>query len=157
MSTKNPLTPDGIEWATFRFVAQHLNHCATPAMHRREDHEVHKGHVMALEKKSLCIGLLLPTSYLTKIPLASSPFWFKCVHLLFYTYHLPLVNYAIWSVLQLNYRLPKNKIQLDATYYFIMLMLGSTCFGHHYAHRQELTTWVVLQPTVMKLIHPTCT
>jgi len=25
----------------------------------------------------------------------------------------------------------KNKIQLDATYYFIMLMLGSTCFGHH--------------------------
>ena len=34
----------------------------------------------------------------------------------------------------------KNKIQLDATYYFIMLMLGSTCFGHHYAHHQELTT-----------------
>jgi len=35
----------------------------------------------------------------------------------------------------------KNKIQLDATYYIIMLiMLGSTCFGHHYAHHQELTT-----------------
>jgi len=34
----------------------------------------------------------------------------------------------------------KNKIQLDATYYFITLMLGSTCFGHHYAHHQELTT-----------------
>jgi len=34
----------------------------------------------------------------------------------------------------------KNKIKLDATYYFIMLMLGSTCFGHHYAHHQELTT-----------------
>jgi len=32
----------------------------------------------------------------------------------------------------------KNKIQLDATYYFIMLMLGSTFFGHHYAHHQEL-------------------
>jgi len=26
---KNPLTPDGVEPATFRFVAQHLNHCAT--------------------------------------------------------------------------------------------------------------------------------
>ena len=29
MSIKNPLTPVGIEPATFRFVAQHLNHCAT--------------------------------------------------------------------------------------------------------------------------------
>ena len=26
---KNPLTPAGIEPATFRFVVQHLNHCAT--------------------------------------------------------------------------------------------------------------------------------
>jgi len=29
MSMKNPLTPAGFEPATFRFVAQHLNHCAT--------------------------------------------------------------------------------------------------------------------------------
>jgi hypothetical protein len=27
---KNPMTPSGIEPATFRFVAQNLNHCATP-------------------------------------------------------------------------------------------------------------------------------
>jgi len=26
---KNPLTPAGIEPATFRFIAQHFNHCAT--------------------------------------------------------------------------------------------------------------------------------
>jgi len=26
---KNPLTPAGIEPATFQFVAQHLNHCTT--------------------------------------------------------------------------------------------------------------------------------
>ena len=29
MSMKDPLTPAGIEPATFRFVAQHLNYCAT--------------------------------------------------------------------------------------------------------------------------------
>jgi len=29
LSMKNPLTLAGIEPATFRFVAQHLNHCAT--------------------------------------------------------------------------------------------------------------------------------
>jgi len=29
MSMKNPLTAAGIEPATFRIVAQHLNHCAT--------------------------------------------------------------------------------------------------------------------------------
>ena len=28
MSMKNPLTRTGIEPASFRFVAQHLNHCA---------------------------------------------------------------------------------------------------------------------------------
>jgi len=32
MSMKNPLTPAGIEPATFRFVVQHLNHCATAAL-----------------------------------------------------------------------------------------------------------------------------
>ena len=30
---KNLLTPAGIEPATFRFVAQHLNHCATAVPH----------------------------------------------------------------------------------------------------------------------------
>ena len=36
MSMKNPVTAAGIEPATFRFVAQHLNHCATavPCLNR---------------------------------------------------------------------------------------------------------------------------
>jgi len=34
----------------------------------------------------------------------------------------------------------KNKNQLDVTYYFIVLLIGSTCFGHYYVHHQELTT-----------------
>ena len=32
MSMKNPLTSAGIEPATFRFVSQHLNHCATAVL-----------------------------------------------------------------------------------------------------------------------------
>ena len=42
-----------------------------------------------------------------------------------------------------------DKKLLDATYCFIILMIGSTCFGHYYAHHQELaaivliTTWAV--------------
>ena len=35
MSMKNPMTPAGIEPATFQFVAQHLNHCATAVPHRK--------------------------------------------------------------------------------------------------------------------------
>jgi len=33
--------------------------------------------------------------------------------------------------------------QLVATSCFIILMIGSTCFGHYYAHHQELTTIVL--------------
>jgi len=32
---KNPLTPDGIEPATYRFVAQRLNHCATVGIRQK--------------------------------------------------------------------------------------------------------------------------
>jgi len=33
---KNPLTPAGIEPVTFRFVEQHLNHCATTVPNTNE-------------------------------------------------------------------------------------------------------------------------
>jgi hypothetical protein len=36
--------------------------------------------------------------------------------------------------------LDEEENQLDATRYFIALVIGSTCFGLHYAHRQELVT-----------------
>jgi len=45
----------------------------------------------------------------------------------------------------------KNKNQLDATYCFIILMIRSTCFGHCYAHHQEL------QSAARALIQPACT
>jgi len=39
------------------------------------------------------------------------------------------------------------KIQLDATYYFIVLLIGATCFGLYNAHHQELAGVVSgLQP-----------
>jgi len=43
----------------------------------------------------------------------------------------------------------KNKNQLDATYYFIVLLIGSTCFGHYYAHHQELATIVLITTLVV--------
>jgi hypothetical protein len=36
--------------------------------------------------------------------------------------------------------------QLDATEWFIALIICSTCFGHFYAHHQELETVLVLFP-----------
>ena len=68
------------------------------------------------------------------VPLPVNSFNIVSVH---YTFELLRDNSCI--IYRYKTQL-KNKIQLDATYYFIMLMLGSTCFGHHYAHHQELTT-----------------
>jgi len=46
----------------------------------------------------------------------------------------------------------KNKNQLDATYYFIVLLIGSTCFGHYYAHHQELTTRMLITTLVVSFL-----
>jgi len=37
-----------------------------------------------------------------------------------------------------------NKDHLDTTYYFIVILIGLTCFGHYYAHHQELTTIMLI-------------
>ena len=62
MSTKNPLTPAGIEPATFRFVAQHLNHCA-PA--------VPKNYTVTYKKQKNANGMLFPQNLQTKMNLCS--------------------------------------------------------------------------------------
>ena len=41
-----------------------------------------------------------------------------------------------------------NKNQLDTTYYTIVLLIGSTYFGHYYAHHQELET-IILNTTLV--------
>jgi len=38
----------------------------------------------------------------------------------------------------------KNKNQPDATYCFIVLLIGTTCFGHCHAHHQEFMTIVLI-------------
>ena len=40
----------------------------------------------------------------------------------------------------------REENQLDATEWFIALIIYSTCFGHLYAHHQELQTILVLLP-----------
>ena len=44
----------------------------------------------------------------------------------------------------------EKKNQLDATEWFTALVICSTCFGHLYAHHQELETILVL------LLHMVC-
>jgi hypothetical protein len=43
-----------------------------------------------------------------------------------------------------------NKI--NATYYFILLLIGSTCFGHYHAHHQELVTIMLITTLVSFLV-----
>ena len=40
----------------------------------------------------------------------------------------------------------REESQLDATEFFIAFVTCSTCFGHLYAHHQELNTILVLLP-----------
>jgi len=46
----------------------------------------------------------------------------------------------------------KNKNQLDATYYFIVLLKDSTCFGHYYAHNQELATIMLITALIVSFL-----
>ena len=48
MSMKNPLTLAGIEPATFRFVAQHLNHCATAVPPLQPSHTCIKSFIIII-------------------------------------------------------------------------------------------------------------
>jgi len=46
----------------------------------------------------------------------------------------------------------KNKKPIDATYYFIVPLIGSTCFGHYYAHHQELATMILITTLVVSFL-----
>ena len=42
-----------------------------------------------------------------------------------------------------------KSLKLDATYYFIVLLIGSTCIGHYYAHHQKLATIMFIATLVV--------
>jgi len=44
----------------------------------------------------------------------------------------------------------REENQLDATEFFIALIICSTCFGHLHAHHQELETVLVLLPRMVR-------
>ena len=44
------------------------------------------------------------------------------------------------------------KNQQDATYYFIVLVIVSTCFGHCYAHHQEIATIMSIITLVVSIL-----
>jgi len=44
------------------------------------------------------------------------------------------------------------KNQLDAPCYFIVLLIDSTCFGHYYAHHQELATVMLFTTLVVSFL-----
>ena len=44
------------------------------------------------------------------------------------------------------------KNQLDAIYYFIVLLIGSTRFGHYCAHQQELATMMLITTLVVSFL-----
>ena len=55
-----------------------------------------------------------------------------------------------WTVHHcVNWRI---KNQPDATYYFIVLRTGWTCFGHYYAHHQELATMTSITTLVVSFL-----
>ena len=79
---KNPLTPAGIEPATFQFVTQHLNHCATAVP--RIMQYIPKFQVT-------CLHYLQPT-FISLLP-SIHTFFRQSVHLVFVlSLHLPSIN-----------------------------------------------------------------
>jgi len=46
----------------------------------------------------------------------------------------------------------EGKNQLDATYYFIVLLIGLTCFGHYCIHHQKLSTMMLITTLVVSFL-----
>ena len=58
--------------------------------------------------------------------------------------------YVYWIVHHCNNWRIRN--QLDTTVYFIVLLICSICFGHYYAHHQELATMMLITTLVVSFL-----
>ena len=58
-------------------------------------------------------------------------------------------SHKIWHLRNREFFCVEKKNQLDVTECFIALMIRSTCFGHFYAHHQELEAIYVLLPPMV--------
>ena len=60
---------------------------------------------------------------------------------------LVILSDVYWTVYHCgNWRM---KNQLEVTWYFIIRLIGSTCFGHYYAHHQEFATMMLIATLVV--------
>ena len=72
---KIPMTPSGIEPATFRFIAQHLNHCATTGLATLLPMQEPKlDGSQSASRSSWKINLFAPLRNRSTLPLTSSPY-----------------------------------------------------------------------------------
>ena len=71
----------------------------------------------------------------------------QCIHFAYFPKLCGCIQSAYVSDNPYIYVEKKN--QLDVTEFFIALMIHSTCFGHFYAHCQELETVCVLLPLMV--------
>jgi len=75
----------------------------------------------------------------------------KCVKILI-NKDITSVSLGLSYICFITFRYVKNKNQLDATYYLIVLLIISICFGDYYAHHQELTTIMLITTLVVSFL-----
>ena len=93
-------------------------------------------------------------SYLDQLhlPIAISIFELFLLHPVWcWIFFLRVLSFDVcWTVHHCdNWRI---KNQPDATCYFIVLLIGSTCFGQYYAHHQELATIMLITTLVVSFL-----
>jgi len=90
-----------------------------------------------------------------------SHYWYSVIFFFFFVHSMQCISPRMWKssyspaavCIRIIHSLTEElKNQLDATCYFIVLLIGSTCFGHYYAHHQELATIMLITTLVVSFL-----